>query len=721
MKASMMIANNQRRRMLKLAAGLALATTLPACSRSTPQMTDAQWDALKANLQWMEAIAKKRGWRLTPLSIAPPASGGELLGLQAAMGKPLPPQLRALLERSSRVSFGWHIPSVQHPLEQLELPTSSGNRDAVWDLAHIRDQAVPEFRGWVASLQREDLASLAGRPAKWDQQFPFYTLINGDVVTIDVSSEDGPQPVRYFSHELDMLHGMEIAPDLFTFVTELSRLGMGGTEWASWMPFGKYDGDTFYLRADSEGGKRWRAWLEKDPADVAQDEPPPSVVASSAADRALLDAARDNDLPGVERALAAGPQLDAVNDTDWFFEKQTWDEEFCTALNYAARHDNLPMIERLIEKGATINTRRLVMDDAVQFGSLATVRWLIDHGARVNGWKAQRHWPLHLLIEQRRESVTVDRATLKRQLLAEYAEREAKSPAKTPLEIESRQIGNEIDLKFRLSRFADQATYDGILEALLQAGADPDARWDNHTTILMRADVNTAQRLLKHGADIHARDSAGYTVLHYARSPELIRLFAEKGADVNALAVSPDREPGEYGYTPLQGALMSARRERMDAVMTFLDVGADPLVRSADGESSLVYCSSVESLDLMLSKGLDPLEKLPGGGTLLHYRMSQSPPRTIFPEEVALLDRLLALGLPINGLDNEGRTPLHLAADRAAFPADIDLLVSRGADRSIRDKAGKLPVDYAEFAEPEIRKALMPDGMGVGKAKKTGK
>lgn len=691
-------------------------------------MTDAQWDDLKANLQWMEAIAKKRGWRLVPLSIAPPASGGELLGLQAAMGKPLPPQLRALLERSSRVSFGWNIPSVQHPLEQLELPTSSGNRDAVWDLEHIRDQAVPDFRGWVASLQREDLASLAGHPAKWDQQFPFYTLINGDVVTIDVSSEDGRQPVRYFSHELDMLHGMEIAPDLFTFVTELSRLGMGGTEWASWMPFGKYDGDTFYLRADSEGGKRWRAWLEKDPADVAQDEPPPSVVASTAADRALLDAARDNDLPGVERALAARPQLDAVNDTDWFFEKQTWDEEFCTALNYAARHDNLPMIQLLVSKGATINTRRLPMDDAVQLGTLDTVRWLIDHGSRVNGWKAQRHWPLHLLVEQRYRSVASSKAELERRVRAEHTESDAASQLKAVSDafagvdmVEMRREMRESDVKHHLARYASPAMYESMVEALLTAGADPDARWDNHTTMLMRADPVAARHLLRHGADIHARDSAGYTVLHYARSSELIRLFVEHGAELNALAVSSDREAGQYGYTPLQAALLSAGYQSMDRVLTLLDVGADPQVRSADGLNCLFFCSRVKPLDLMMSKGLDPLEKASGSTTLLHHRMAQSPPRTIFPEEVAFLDRLLALGIPINALDDEGRTPLHLAADRAAFPADIELLVSRGADRSIRDKAGKLAYDYAEYAEPEIRKALMPEGMGTGKGKKTGK
>ena len=700
--------DNRRRVLLKLAASLSVAGGLSACSRSTPRMPDALWNELVANWQWMEGIASKRAWPLTTLSIAPPASPADLLALQAAMGKPLPPQLRALLARSSRVRFGWHVPAAQHALEKLELPTSSFNYDAAWDMAHLRSRAIPGFRSWAGSLSREDRASLAGMDATWDTQFPLYSLINGDMVTIDVAHEDGPQPVRYFSHELDMLHGMAIAPDLFTFMLEMSRLGMAGTEWASWMPFGAADGQTYYLRADSVGGKRWRDWLVKDPADVAEDDPPPSIVAATDADRALLRAARDNDAAGVDRALAAGARVDVVPDPNTFFETQTWDEEFCTALSYAIRHDNLLLIQRLVEKGATINTRRLSMDDAVQFAGLDVVRWLIAHGARVNGWTGQRHWPLHLLIEQRHRGLAADRTALEREVRAEQAQSDGRSPTRDPTSLEIRRSSNDMELEYRLSRFATPATYFGILDALLEAGADPDARWDNGTTMLMRGDEETAKRLLQHGADLHAIDSQGYTVMHYARTPALIRLFAARGADVNARAVTPDRLPGSFGYTPLQGELLTARRGDLAMVRALLDVGADPRLHDADGVGTLAYCRSVEGLDLMLAQGLDPHEKLPGGATLLHHLLGDSPVRTIFPEEVALLDRLLALGIPINALDDAGRTPLHRAAETFVFPADVDLLVARGADRSLRDRAGKLPVDYAEFAEPEIRRALAP-------------
>ena len=99
---------------------------------------------------------------------------------------------------------------------------------------------------------------------------------------------------------------MELAPDFFSFISEMSKLGFAGTEWASWMPFGQWKDDTFYLTAESEGGRAWRTWLERQPAAVDTNEPPPVIVGSTPSDRALLAAALSNNTAGVVAALAAG-------------------------------------------------------------------------------------------------------------------------------------------------------------------------------------------------------------------------------------------------------------------------------------------------------------------------------------------------------------------------------------------------------------------------------
>lgn len=73
------------------------------------------------------------------------------------------------------------------------------------------------------------------------------------------------------------------------------------------------------------------------------------------------------------------------------------------------------------------------------------------------------------------------------------------------------------------------------------------------------------------------------------------------------------------------------------------------------------------------------------------------------PDELAAL---LDAGLDVNAPDETSReTLLHTAAwrDRLAI---AQLLLERGADRTVRDKDGKRPVDYA--SSPEMRTLLGP-------------
>jgi hypothetical protein len=377
------------------------------------------WKEWQAKWRWMEAIARKREWDVTPLEIASPATESEVETVERRHGMAVPNQLRAALTTlSGAVTFGWHVPSHLHSMERNEMPTMSFNRDAVWSLEHIDQMAMPIFLEWKESLASRDLSEAPNRPEMWENQFAFYNLINGDWLTIDTSDPDPvKQPVRYFSHELGTLHGLALAPDFFTFIDQMSRLGLAGTEWASWMRFSNgQEEDTFYLNADSAGSKAWIAWLERDPNTIEPDEPPPAVLVISLADRALLDAARANSLAGVNAALLAGATPDCVPADEWLMES-AWNEEFSTAITYATRHNNIGMIERLLEGGATLNTRLLPLNTAVKESSLATVRWLIANGARVNGWKQQRYWPLHDLVVTRGDMASMTREEYRERLV----------------------------------------------------------------------------------------------------------------------------------------------------------------------------------------------------------------------------------------------------------------------------------------------------------------
>lgn len=89
-----------------------------------------------------------------------------------------------------------------------------------------------------------------------------------------------------------------------------------------------------------------------------------------ARDRALIDAARGNDLLRFERALAEGARISKVG---------------AQALSFAAGSGNLPMVERLLQLGAPVDAfNGQPLTCAVEAESLPVVECVLRAGANVH-------------------------------------------------------------------------------------------------------------------------------------------------------------------------------------------------------------------------------------------------------------------------------------------------------------------------------------------------
>jgi ankyrin repeat protein len=114
--------------------------------------------------------------------------------------------------------------------------------------------------------------------------------------------------------------------------------------------------------------------------------------------------------------------------------------------------------------------------------------------------------------------------------------------------------------------------------------------------------------LLQHGAQVDAKDDAGFCPLHCASSAEVARLLLGAGAS----PLSTDAK----GNTPLG---LAAEYNRPDVARVLLDHGAPVDAANYAGATPLAYCAiydHVETAKVLLEAGADPKAKLPQGLTL---------------------------------------------------------------------------------------------------------
>jgi ankyrin repeat protein len=241
-----------------------------------------------------------------------------------------------------------------------------------------------------------------------------------------------------------------------------------------------------------------------------------------------------------------------------------------------------------------------------------------------------------------------------------------------------------------------------LASELLDGGASVDARDRLGARPLSHAarfgNLAMVDLLLARGAPIDARNLAGATALYFAAEGghlQVVQRLVERGADVKL--------SGRSGISPVAAATYAGSDQ---VVETLLAHGADERAPDETGKPPIIYAAARARLDIvkrLLARNVDVNARYPHDLTLL---MWASGPDEKAPEADAIkvVTYLLDAGAQINDRDARGRTALMIAAE-GGHAELVALLLERGADPAIKDRAGKRAADLTTLTSLRERLA----------------
>jgi ankyrin repeat protein len=250
---------------------------------------------------------------------------------------------------------------------------------------------------------------------------------------------------------------------------------------------------------------------------------------------------------------------------------------------------------------------------------------------------------------------------------------------------------------------------EAVLQRLIRAGADPNARDSTGWTALMYSSIArgpaTLQALLAAGADPNARSAAGQTAIMAAATLDnplsFLKALIDARADVNAQDAD--------GFTPL---MLTGDRA---AIEMLLAAKADPNLRSAAGQTAAMLNagpsdSSRERLRLLLNSGADINAQDNAGQTALMLLVMGRSPTIGFESLISdggdikkisdVVSLLKSAGARADLRDASGLTVTQLLErEQATVLADLERVAKKFPERSVRDARAKITKWYASMRE----------------------
>ncbi|KAI0235048.1 Poly [ADP-ribose] polymerase tankyrase-2 [Lamellibrachia satsuma] len=413
----------------------------------------------------------------------------------------------------------------------------------------------------------------------------------------------------------------------------------------------------------------------------------------------LLEGARQADASRVKKHLS----VEVVN----FKHPYTGDSALhCAATSPFPKRKQV--METLIRKGANLNDKNKdlltplhVAADKSHFDVLDI---LLKHGAKVNVLDGAGQTALHRVCQQ--GSMQACRLLLGYGIDPTVVSQQGYMAAQLAPEDIQKMLRDDVpatttDVDIQLLEAAKAGDVE-VVKKLVTAHPhavncrDLDGR---HSTPLHFAGgynrVNLVEFLLKHGADVHAKDKGGLVPLHNACSYghyEVTQHLIQQGACVNAADL--------WKFTPLHEA---AAKGKFEICKLLLKHGADANKKNRDGHTPL---------DLVKEGDVDIQDLLRGDAALLEAAKKGNLARV----------QRLATSDNINCRDTQGRnsTPLHLAAGYNNMEV-AEFLLENGADVNAQDKGGLIPLHNASsYGHVDIAALLIKYDTSVNAVDKWG-
>ncbi|KAL3968178.1 endophilin-A [Sarotherodon galilaeus] len=320
------------------------------------------------------------------------------------------------------------------------------------------------------------------------------------------------------------------------------------------------------------------------------------LIGNSEVDRQLLEASKSGDLETVKKLCTA----QNVNCRDVEGRQST-------PLHFAAGYNRLAVVQFLLQHGADVHAKDkgglVPLHNACSYGHYEVAELLVLHGAVVNVADLWKFTPLH-------EAAAKGKYDICKLLLQHGADPTRKNrDGNTPLDL-VKDADTDIQDLLRGDAALLDAAKKGCLARVkkLCTGDNVNCRDQHgrHSTPLHLAagynNLEVAEYLLQHGAEVNSQDKGGLIPLHNAASyghVDVAALLIKYDACVNAT--------DKWAFTPLHEA---AQKGRTQLCALLLAHGADPTLRNQEGQSPLDLVTA-DDVRALLTAAMPP-SALPG-------------------------------------------------------------------------------------------------------------